>query len=353
MIFKNAKINGQLCDFEVVDGKFTKIGKIDGEGTDLGGNTVIPGLVDVHTHGCVGGDTMDAEFAKMCDYLAKNGITSWLPTTMTVAMEDIAKTMNSDTNCKGAQILGFHMEGPYINVKYKGAQNEKFIKAPDIEEFKKLPNVKMVTIAPEVEGSMEFIKEAKDLCVVSLGHTDTTYDIAMEAIKNGANCLTHSFNAMPPLHHRNPGLLGAGMETGIYAQIICDGLHIHKAVILAMYKIFGIDRLVLISDSMRATGMSDGEYEFGGQPILVKDGVARTMEGAIAGSTTNLWACVNKAVEFGIPFEDAVKMATETPAKMIGVNKGQLKEGFDADFVVLDDARKILGTYIAGVKYEG
>ena len=352
MIFKNAKIKGQLCDFEVVDGKFTKVGKIDGEGTDLGGKTVIPGLVDVHTHGCVGGDTMDAEFAKMCDYLAKNGITSWLPTTMTVAMEDIEKTMNSKTDCKGAQILGFHMEGPYINVKYKGAQNEKFIKAPDIEEFKKLPNVKMVTIAPEVEGSMEFIKEAKDLCVVSLGHTDTTYDIAMEAIKNGANCLTHSFNAMPPLHHRNPGLLGAGMETGIYAQIICDGLHIHKAVILAMYKIFGTDRLVLISDSMRATGMSDGEYEFGGQPIQVKDGVARTMEGAIAGSTTNLWACVNKAVEFGIPFEDAVKMATETPAKMIGVNKGQITEGYDADFVVLDDDRTILGTYIAGNLYQ-
>jgi N-acetylglucosamine-6-phosphate deacetylase len=267
-------------------------------------------------------------------------------------MEDIEKTMNSKTDCKGAQILGFHMEGPYINVKYKGAQNEKFIKAPDFEEFKKLPNVKMVTIAPEVEGSMEFIKQAKDLCVVSLGHTDTTYDIAMEAIKNGANCLTHSFNAMPPLHHRNPGLLGAGMETGIYAQIICDGLHIHKAVILAMYKIFGTDRLVLISDSMRATGMSDGEYEFGGQPIEVKNGVARTMEGAIAGSTTNLWACVNKAVEFGIPFEDAVKMATETPATMIGVNKGQLKEGFDADFVVLNDDRTINGTYIAGNLYQ-
>lgn len=353
MIFKNAKIKGQLCDFEVVDGKFVKVGKIDGDGTDLGGKTVIPGLVDVHTHGCVGGDTMDAKFDEMCDYLAKNGITSWLPTTMTVAMDDIMKTMSTDTNCKGAQILGFHMEGPYINVKYKGAQNEKFIKAPDIEEFKKLPNVKMVTIAPEVEGSMEFIKEAKDLCVVSLGHTDTTYDIAMEAIKNGANCLTHSFNAMPPLHHRNPGLLGAGMETGIYAQIICDGLHIHKAVILAMYKIFGTDRLVLISDSMRATGMTDGEYEFGGQPIQVKDGVARTMEGAIAGSTSNLWTCVNKAVEFGIPFDDAVKMATETPAKMIGVMKGQITEGYDADFVVLDDERTISATYIAGVKYEG
>lgn len=351
MIFKNANLNGQLCDFEVVDGKFTKIGKIDADGIDLGGKTVIPGLVDVHTHGCVGFDTMDAEFDEMCDYLAKNGVTSWLPTTMTVAMEDISKTMNTNINCKGAQILGFHMEGPYINVKYKGAQNEKYIKTPDIEEFKKLPNVKMVTIAPEVEGSMEFIKEAKDLCVVSMGHTDTTYDIAMEAIKNGANCLTHSFNAMPPLHHRNPGLLGAGMETGIYAQIICDGLHIHKAVILAMYKIFGTDRLVLISDSMRATGMTDGEYEFGGQTIVVKDAVARTQEGAIAGSTSTLWKCVNKAVEFGIPFLDAVKMASETPAKMIGVNKGQIKEGYDADFLVLDANNQILDTYIAGEKY--
>ena len=347
MVFKNAKVNGVVTDIRVEKGVIQAIEKSNLDGIDLGGKTVIPGLVDVHTHGCVGFDTMDAQFEEMSIFLAKNGVTSWLPTTMTVSMEQIDKTLRSNTKVKGAQILGFHMEGPYISPKYKGAQNERYIKNPTLEEFNRLPNIKIVTIAPELEGSMEFIKGVKD-CVVSLGHTACNYDIAMEAIEAGANCLTHTYNAMPSLHHREPGPIGAAVEKNIYAQLICDGLHIHKAAVQVIYKSFGSDKMVLISDSMRATGLCDGDYEFGGQTITVKDSVARTQEGAIAGSTSTLWQCVNKAVEFGISFDEAVKMASTTPAKMLGLKKGLLEVGYDADMVVLDDNNQISMTIIAG-----
>lgn len=336
MILKNLTVKGEACDIFVENGRIVKLAPCDPalEGEDFGGAVAIPGLVDVHTHGCDGHDTMDARFEEMCAFLAKNGTTSWCPTTMTMDFDSISRAMNANTDCGGAQILGFHMEGPYISPKFKGAQNEKFIKAPDIDEFEKLPNIKMVTIAPELEGSMDFIKRCK--AAVSLGHTGCDYDIAAQAIEAGAVCLTHTFNAMPPIHHRNPGPIGAAAVSGIYAQAICDGLHLHKAAIMMLYKIFGSDRMVLISDSMRATGLSDGDYEFGGQTITVKEGVARTMDGAIAGSTSTLFKCVSVAKDFGIPFDEAVKMATETPAKLIGEErKGRLEAGCDADILIL------------------
>ncbi|MBQ9994688.1 MAG: N-acetylglucosamine-6-phosphate deacetylase [Clostridia bacterium] len=349
MTLKNLTINGAACDLYIEDGKISKITAHDPvcEGEDFGGAVAIPGLIDIHTHGCAGHDTMDAQFAEMCEYLAQNGTTSWCPTTMTMDIDSIRRAMTADTDLPGAQILGFHMEGPYISPKFKGAQNEKFIKAPDIEEFESLPNVKMVTLAPELEGSMEFIRRCK--AAASIGHTACDYDTAIEAIDSGAVCLTHTFNAMPPLHHRNPGPIGAAIDRRIYVQAISDGLHLHKAVVLALYKMFGPDRMVLISDSMRATGLSDGEYEFGGQPIIVKDNVARTLDGAIAGSTSTLWTCVKTAVSFGIPFEDAVRMATEVPAEIIGVDtKGKLAEGYDADLLILDGDKEISRVVIAG-----
>lgn len=348
MIYKNACINGEILDFEVVDGKFSRIGKISEDGTDLKGSKVYPGLVDVHTHGCVGFDVMDGgHIDDMAEYLAKNGTTSWLPTTMTMDMETVSNVLKDTGSGKGAEALGFHAEGPYISPKYKGAQNERFIKAPDFEEFRKLENVKMVTIAPELEGSAEFIKKCD--CIVSLGHTDADYECAVDAIEKGAICLTHTFNAMPPLHHRNPGVIGAAIDKEIYVQLICDGIHIHKSVVKMLYKTFGTDRLVLISDSMRATGLSDGEYDLGGQNITVKNSVARTVDGAIAGSTSVLFTCVKKAIEFGIPEEDAFKMASCTPAEMLGVKKGKIEVGYDADFIVLDSNLNILMTVVNGM----
>lgn len=349
VVLKNALVDSKLVDIEISDGKIEKIGKSDDNaGIDLGGRKVFAGLVDIHTHGCVGYDTMDGDgLLQMSEFLLKNGVTAWLPTTMTMDIKTIKGVTNATlADTSGARILGYHMEGPYISPKYKGAQNERFIKSPDLDEFKSLSNVKKITIAPELHKSMEFIKNCD--CVVSLGHTDADYDCAMEAFKNGAKCLTHTFNAMPPLHHRNAGPIGAAIDSDAYVEVICDGLHIHRSVIKMLYRTFGADRMILISDSMRATGLSDGEYEFGGQMITVKDSVARTADGAIAGSTSTLLDCVKKAIEFGIPERDAFKMASETPATLIGVNKGKIEVGYDADLIVTDDNYNVVLAIIGG-----
>ena len=349
MIFKNAVLGGVSADIKTENGRITEICSIAEDGIDLGGLEVIPGLIDIHTHGCAGYDTMDGDrLCEMSQVLAKCGVTSWLPTTMTEGIDDIRRVVNADIpKTDGAEVIGFHMEGPYISPKYKGAQNEKYIKAPDIAEFESLKNIKMVTIAPELAGSAEFIRKCG--AVVSLGHTDADYACALGAIENGAKCLTHTFNAMPPLKHREPGPIGAAIDGDAYVQVICDGLHIHKSVIKLLYRTFGADRMILISDAMRAAGMPDGEYEFGGQRITVRDGVARTEDGAIAGSTSNLMQCVKKAIEFGIPKSDSIRMATETPAALMGLNKGKVAVGYDADFIAVDEDLNVKRVIVGGV----
>ena len=349
IIFKNARIGNDSVDIRVIDGVIAEIGKIDGDGIDLKSMTVRPGLVDIHSHGCIGCDTMDGDkLCEMSQYIAKHGVTSWLPTTMTESMDDIRRAVNIDIpQTEGAEVIGFHAEGPYISAKYKGAQNERYIKNPDIDEFKSLKNIKMVTVAPETDGALDFIRKC-DACV-SIGHTDADYDCAAKAIDCGAVCLTHTFNAMPPIHHRKPGPIGAALDKNIYIQVICDGLHIHQSVIRMLYKLFGSDRMILISDSMRATGLPDGEYEFGGQTVTVKNSVARVADGALAGSTSTLMTCVKKAIEFGIPEDEAFKMASETPAKLIGVKKGKIAVGYDADLIVLDNNNNVKA-YIVGGK---
>lgn len=348
MIYKNARIDGKTVDIEVNDGKISYIGKTTKDGFDLGNLKTFAGLTDIHSHGCIGLDTMDGNaLGKMSVFMSQNGVTSWLPTTMTMDMDTIKNVVKGKIQySEGAEVLGYHLEGPYINAKYKGAQNEKYIIPPDINEFEKLDNVKMVTLAPELENLYEFIKNCK--AVVSIGHTDCDYDCAKKAIESGAKCLTHTFNAMTPIHHRNPGPICAAFEKNIYAQVICDGIHIHQSVIRLLYRMFGADRMILISDSMRATGLSDGEYEFGGQIITVKDSVARTQDGAIAGSTSTLLNCVKKAIEFGIPEKDAFKMASQTPCELLGINKGRLEVGYDADFITLDDNYNVKHTVIGG-----
>ena len=231
MILKNLLFEGKLTDITIENGTITAIEAASGkgEGTDCSGLTVIPGLVDMHTHGCAGYDTMDAQFEEMSVFLAKNGTTAWLPTTMTQSYEAIRRVTEASREVSGAQILGFHMEGPYINATRKGAQNGKFIKDPDLAEFKSLDGMKVVTIAPELAGSIEFIKECGAL--VCIGHTDADYDTCIAAIEAGANCLTHTFNAMPGIHHRNPGPIGAAVAKNIYVQAITDGLHLHPAIV--------------------------------------------------------------------------------------------------------------------------
>ncbi len=347
-VLKNVRIDGRVTDLIAIDGKIAAIGKTDKAGEDCGGYDLFPGLFDIHAHGCVGYDTMEiAEggLAEMCRFELSHGVTSWMPTTMTMDMDTIRGVVNRDlSGLDGAKVAGFHMEGPYIADKYKGAQNGAFIKPPSLEEFRTLQNVRIVTLAPELAGSMEFIRECG--AVVSLGHTAADYETAREAIQNGATCLTHTFNAMPPLHHRDPGPIGAAVEGDIYAEVICDGLHVSRAAILTLYRTFGPDRLILISDSLRATGLGDGEFSFGGQKILVKEGVARIEAGNLAGSTSTLFDCVRKAIEFGIPKADALKMASATPAALLGMKKGKLAVGYDAEFILVDGQMNLIRSFI-------
>ncbi len=350
MIIKNALLNGEIKNIIIENGVITDITDkpTNEDAIDVGGKEAIAGLIDVHTHGILGFDTMDADFEVMCESYAKFGTTSFLPTTMTMGYDDLLKVTNAKTDFDGANILGFHFEGPYISSKYKGAQDEKNIKIPNIKEFSQFKNVKMITVAPEVENGLQFISEVSKETVVSIGHTECDYDTAIKAIECGAFCLTHTFNAMPPLHHRAPGPIGAGVEKHIYAQIICDGLHINKGAIISAYKMFGADRMCLISDSIRPAKLNDGEYESGGLPVFVKDNSIRLKDGTLAGSHACLFDCVKKAIEFGIPREDAIKMATETPARLLGIKKGKIEIGYDADILILDNDMNINKIIIGG-----
>lgn len=346
-VYKNGVLNGKNVDIITENGKFAYIGKTEKQGIELGGMEILPGFIDIHTHGCGGYDTMDGKIREMSELYAQSGVTSWLPTTMTADFESLKRI--SDTNISdinGANVLGFHFEGPYISNEYKGAQNPEYIRNPDIEEYKKFKNVKMITVAPETKGCEEFIKHCD--CAVSLGHTGADYETALRAIEAGAVCLTHTFNAMPPIHHRKPGVIGAAVKKNIYAQVICDGLHIHEAMICVLYKLFGTDRMILISDSMRATGLSDGEYDLGGLNVTVRGKEARLKDGTLAGSVSTLFDCVKKAVSFGIPKEDAVKMAAENPARLLNIKKGQIKEGYDADFITVDGNFDLKNVVISG-----
>ena len=336
-IIKNVRHKGDIVDIAIDGGKIVNIGKnLVGEGVDFGGAKIYPGLIDTHSHGCIGRDTMDADLSAMSEYYLSVGVTTWYPTTMTMSKEDIVRATNIDlSSIGGANIPGFHMEGPFINVKYKGAQNEKYVIPASDELFSECKNIKKVTVAPEVDGNIEFIKGCPAVC--SIGHSTCDYETALRAFEAGAKCLTHTYNCMSPMHHRAPGPIPAGAECGAYAEAISDGVHIHPAMIRLLVKLYGKERVILISDSMRATGLGDGEYEFGGQPITVTDGKAFTDGGNLAGSTTNLFECTRRAISFGIPEEDAVMMASENPARLMGLNKGKIEIGLDADFIIVDD----------------
>ena len=351
MIIKNALLKEGIADILIENGKIAGIGSFDGQDViDACGKRVIPGLIDTHMHGFGGVDTSDVLYDKLSRSLADNGTTSFLPTAMTLSFEDLYKITNADIKTSGAEVLGFHLEGPYISVAKKGAQNEKFIVKPDMEQFKQFKNVLKVTVAPEEEGVIDFIKQAD--CHVSIGHTCCDKQTALDAIDAGADCLTHTFNAMPPLHHRDPGPIGAAIDRNIFVEVIGDGMHVNKSIVLMLYKTFSSDRMIIISDSIRPAGMPDGKYESGGLDIFLKDGVITLGDGVIAGGSNSLLKNVKTVTEMGIDFYEAVKMASETPAKYLGVNKGIIKEGYDADLVILDDEMNALKVIIGGKIYK-
>lgn len=355
MVICNARIEEQLKSIVIENGKIVTVTdeRLAGD-VDACGKRVIPGLIDVHTHGMMGLDTMNADFEALCRLYATRGTTSFLPTTMTVAYDRLERVTAAKTEYPGAHILGFHLEGPFVSPKYAGAQNPDYIKDPDIEAFGKFHNVKMITIAPELQGAEAFISAIAGETVVSLGHCDCDYETALRAIDLGAKCLTHTYNAMPPFHHRTPGPIGAAYERKVYAQVICDGYHVLPPVMLATYQMFGPERMVIISDSVGSAGLPDGEYvDVSGLEVVVRKGdVVRLKSGVVAGSSSTLWECVCKAVECGIPFEQAVRMASRTPAEMLGVNKGVIAEGYDADLLIIDDDMQIDTVIIDGQVWE-
>ena len=318
---------------------------------DAEGLLVLPGLVDIHSHGAAGEDFSDGNpegLKKILQYEKRCGITSYCPTSMTFPKERLRQIFAS---IKGAQteeeakVVGINMEGPFLDPAKKGAHVEKWIAAPDVAFVRELNQdadglVRLVTVAPNMDGAEEFIKEMHEEVCISLGHTAADYDCASRAMKLGAHHVTHLYNAMQPFGHRAPGLIGAAMDDPeCMVELICDGYHIHPSAIRAAFRMFGPERVILISDSMRATGMENGTYELGGQEVTVKDRKAVLKDGTLAGSATNLYGCMCKAIEFGIPLEQAIMAATANPARSIGIfdRVGSIRIGKQADLLLVSE----------------
>ena len=312
---------------------------------------VIPGLTDIHFHGACGQDLSDADpdgLRVMAEYELSRGVTQICPAGMTLPtdrLEDVCRAAAAyrATVRSGAELVGINLEGPFLSRAKKGAQNEAWLREPDIALFHRLSEaagslIKLVSVAPELTGAMEFIRRISRDIVVSLAHTAATYATAAEAFQQGARHVTHLFNAMLPLHHREPGVIGAALDCpACRVELICDGIHIHPAVVRAVFRLFGPERVVLVSDSMRAAGLSDGCYWLGGQQVDVSGARATLLDGTLAGSVTDLMGCLRNAVAFGVPLADAVRAAAVNPAQTIGVfdHFGSLEPGKAANLVLL------------------
>ncbi|MCR5135865.1 MAG: N-acetylglucosamine-6-phosphate deacetylase [Oscillospiraceae bacterium] len=362
-------IKGSFC---VENGLFTEIlpgNPSAGEGVDVNGLDVIPGLIDIHTHGNSGADFSDGDYeglVRMARFLAQNGITSFAPASMTLPYEVLVKAfltavrLNRERPAGCANLRGINMEGPFFSEKKKGAQNAAYLRNPDWEAFEKLYEVsegliRIVDLAPELEGAVEFTEKAAKKCTVSVAHTDADYEEAGAAFRAGATHVTHLFNAMPPIHHRKPGVIGAAAEQeNVFAELICDGQHIHPSTVRMAFRLFP-GRICLISDSLRCCGMPDGKYMLGGQEVFLRDGIARLEDGTIAGSAATLLQCLQRAVSFGIPKEEAILSATCNPAKQIGCadRVGSIAVGKKADFLICDRELNLKAVFMNGRRLEG
>ena len=364
----NIFVNGRFVpgSFSVENGRFTHVLEetADREGVDLCGAYVIPGLVDIHTHGNSGADFSDGDddgLVKMAAYLAHCGVTSFAPASMTLpyaVLETAFRTavrLHKAAPAGCARLMGIRMEGPFFSEKKKGAQNAAYLRLPDYDAFARLYDaaeglLRIADVAPELPGAVEFARRAAERCTVSMAHTDAGYEEAAAVFDAGAAHLTHLFNAMPGIHHRHPGPIGAASEReGVTAELICDGHHVHPSAVRMAFKLFP-GRICLISDALRCCGMPDGHYTLGRQAVFLSDGVARLADGTIAGSTANLYDCMRNAVAFGIPREQAVLSATVVPARAIGRQDeiGAIADGLYADFVVCGEDLTRQAVYLGG-----
>lgn len=369
MILKNAEILNE--NFQFVKGNL----EIDGEkiigitdkdeekSIDCSGFKILPGFIDIHIHGTNGADSCDKKEESIeiiSEKLPYHGVTSFCPTTMTLPNDELAEIFrvikNKIGNEKGAYIHGINMEGPYISLAKKGAQKAQYVRKPDIEEFKKLNEIckiSLVDIAPEEDENFAFSKEVSKICTVSAAHTSSDCETASESFKNGITHATHLFNAMTGISARVPGVAGAVLDSdSVKAEIICDGFHVNPAMIRIAFNLLGEDRTIVISDSMKAADLSDGEYSLGGQTVYVRDGKALLADGTIAASTSNIFDEFKNLLDYGISFRHAVKSCTINPAKAIGADKycGSIEKGKNADLILTDDELNIRGVFIKGKK---
>lgn len=333
---------------------------------DASGKTVAPGFIDTHVHGGGGRDIMEASYEAInavAEFLVSHGTTAFLPTTVSASLDDllgVAKAVREavEKGTRGAEVLGLNLEGPYINAEKRGAQDLDFVRSPSLHEFKEIFEasnraIRIVTLAPELDGSRTLMQGLRDLDItISIGHSNATYNEVVDAIEHGARHITHTFNAMRGFHQRELGVVGAALiHDELTAELISDNIHVCPAAMKLLIKTKGTDKIVLVTDAIRASGMADGEYKLGRHNVIVKDGICRLESGELAGSTLTMDKAVNNVVKsVGLPLRKAIKMATMNPAKVIDVDekKGSLEPGKDADIVVIDDEVNIYMTIVNG-----
>ncbi len=374
MLFQNGRVFTAAGRFEEVDvrvngDRIAEIGErlpANGEETvDLAGKKLLPGFIDIHSHGCGGYDFCDGTreaFQGMADTYLRAGVTTVLGTSMTLPVGQLMEIFTAyrqfaENQTRGARMIGINMEGPFLSVAKKGAHIAEYIVPANLEDFRALNKasggrIRQVDVAPEVPGNLDFIREASKICTVCVAHTAGGYEEAMAAYAAGAASNTHLYNAMSGFSHRAPGVVGAVFDSDTFAELICDGFHIHPAVIRATFKVLGEDRICLISDSLRAAGCPNGVYELGGQQVYVQDGKATLENGTIAGSVIDSRIAVQRAVKFGVPEEAALKAATINPARAIGIDHltGSIAPGKWADLLIADDNYTLEAVYQGGVR---